>query len=397
MNNEKDIKKDNKIRKKDANNTQNNLIIQENCEVRNGDEEIMKGLCGNKEIYSSIISWLRDFNYKKKISTDSCIIVTGKTCVGKTYSINKICNYLNYEIININNNNCFNSEQLNDVIFKSATSSLLQVLTGNIRNKVIVIDNFDCIYISDKTINTTLLKILTDGKIKNIPIICISNNEIIKKIGDIKKNCKIYDIAVPTKEEVIENINNMSGHSKKQLGHLYDLSNGNMQKIFCDVQRNSDEILYEEHVENDCDINILYLNIFDRNQVIRIINKDPWMIPLKFHENIIIELDNRKISLKNKIEYYKNFIEIMCLYDYYMFKNNNEACITIFASNVYYLSLFKYKKGAVSNIGKFTKMLSYLSLQKKNIKQTYKCNNFPLYQVSNYHINLCNRKFISFK
>jgi hypothetical protein len=400
MNNAKNIKKDNKIGKPDANNTENNLVIPDvNCDdlEKDGDNKIMKELCGNKEIYSSIISWLRNFNYKIKISTDSCIIVTGKTCVGKTYSINKICNYLNYEIININNNNCFNSEQLNDVIFKSATSSLLQVLTGNIRNKVIVIDNFDCIYISDKTINTTLLKILTDGKIKNIPIICISNNEIIKKIGDIKKNCKIYDIAVPTKEEVIENINNMSGHSKKQLGHLYDLSNGNMQKIFCDVQRNSDEILYEEHVENDCDINILYLNIFDRNQVIRIINKDPWMIPLKFHENIIIELDNRKISLKNKIEYYKNFIEIMCLYDYYMFKNNNEACITIFASNVYYLSLFKYKKGAVSNIGKFTKMLSYLSLQKKNIKQTYKCNNFPLYQVSNYHINLCNRKFISFK
>jgi hypothetical protein len=403
MNNAKDIKKDIKNRKENANNTENNLIIPEtNCEVlgdgnQNGDGNIMKELCGNKEIYSSIISWLRNFNYKKKISTDSCIIVTGKTCIGKTYSINKICNYLNYEIININNNNCFNSEQLNDVIFKSATSSLLQVLTGNIRNKVIVIDNFDCIYISDKTINTTLLKILTDGKIRNIPIICISNNEIIKKIGDIKKNCKIYDIVIPTKDDVIENINNSTGHSKKQLGNLYDLSNGNMEKIFCDVKRDSNEILYEEHIENDCDINILYLNIFDRNQVIRIINKDPWMIPLKFHENIIIELENRKISLKNKIEYYNNFIEIMCLYDYYMFKNNNEACITIFASNVYYLSLLKYKKGAVSNIGKFTKMLSYLSLQKKNIKQTYKCNNFPLYQISNYHINLCNRKFISFK
>jgi hypothetical protein len=406
MNNAKGIKKSSQIRGKTANNTESNLIIPDND--FGDDREIMNGLCGNKEIYSNIISWLRNFNYKERISTDSCIIITGKTCVGKTYSINKICDYLNYEIININNNNCFNSEQLNDVIFKSATSSLLQVLTGNIRNKVIVIDNFDCIYISDKTINTTLLKILTDGKIRNIPIICISNNEIIKKIGDIKKNCKIYDIIVPTKEEVIDmidnnynnnhqGVNNSSGHSKKQLEHLYKISNGNMEKIFCDVKRNSDEILYEERVENDCDINILYLNIFDRNQVIRIINKDPWMIPLKFHENIIIELDNRKISLKNKIEYYKNFIESMCLYDYYMFKNNNEACITIFASNVYYLSLFKYKKGAVSNIGKFTKMLSYLSLQKKNIKQTYKCNNFPLYQVSNYHINLCNRKFISFK
>jgi hypothetical protein len=359
--------------------------------------DITRELCGNKDIYNNILSWLRNFNYKTKISTDSCIIVTGKTCVGKTYSINKICTHLNYEIININNNNCFNSEQLNDIIFKSATSSLLQVLTGNIRNKVIVIDNFDCIYITDKTINATLLKILTDGKIKNIPIICISNNDIIKKIGDIKKNCKIYDIIVPTKEEVIQHIGKNSHHSKKNLEHFYNIANGNIGKIFCDITRNKEEILYEDNIENDCDINILYLNIFDRNQVIRIINKDQWMIPLKFHENIIIELDNRKISLKNKIDYYKNFIEIMCLYDYYMFKNNNEACITIFASNVYYLSLFKYKKGAVSNIGKFTKMLSYLSLQKKNIKQTYKCNNFPLYQISNYHINLCNRKFISFK
>ena len=372
-----------------ADTADNNLNIEPN---------IMNELCGNKEIYNNILLWLRNFNYNTKISTESCIIVTGKTCVGKTYSINKICSNLNYEIININNNNCFNSEQLNDIIFKSATSSLLQILTGNIRNKVIIIDNFDCIYTSDKTINATLLKILTDRHIKNIPIICISNNEIIKKIGDIKKNCKIYDIIVPTKEEIIQHITtNNSGHSKKKLEHFYNISNGNMKKFFCDINRTKDEILYEDNIENDGDINILYLNIFDRNHVIRIINKDPWMIPLKFHENIIIELDNRKISLKNKIEYYKNFIESMCLYDYYMFKNNNEACITIFASNVYYLSLFKYKKGAVSNIGKFTKMLSYLSLQKKNIKQTYKCNNFPLYQVSNYHINLCNRKFISFK
>lgn len=137
--------------------SENNLNIEPN---------IMNELCGNKEIYNNILLWLRNFNYKTKISTDSCIIVTGKTCVGKTYSINKICSHLNYEIININNNNCFNSEQLNDIIFKSATSSLLQILTGNIKNKVIIIDNFDCIYTSDKTINATLLKILTDRHIK---------------------------------------------------------------------------------------------------------------------------------------------------------------------------------------------------------------------------------------
>ena len=79
-----------------------------------------------------------------------------------------------------------------------------------------------------------------------------------------------------------------------------------------------------------------------------------------------------------------------------MFKNNVDTCINIFTSHVYNLSLFKYKKGAVSNMGNFTKILSYLSLQKKNIKSTYNSSNFPYYQISNYHINLCNRKFISF-
>ena len=51
-----------------------------------GDITTIK-LCGNKEIYNNILLWLRNFNYKTKISVDSCIIVTGKTCVGKTYFI----------------------------------------------------------------------------------------------------------------------------------------------------------------------------------------------------------------------------------------------------------------------------------------------------------------------
>jgi hypothetical protein len=126
--------------------------------------------------------------------------------------------------------------------------------------------------------------------------------------------------------------------------------------------------------------------------------KDPWMIPLKFHENLIDNLNNRNLSLKEYNEYYKSFMYIMCLYDYYMFKENIEFCVELFASKVYYLSLFKYKDDTASssNIGNFTKMLSYLSLQKKNIKNNYNVRNKPLYQISNYHISLCNRKIISF-
>jgi hypothetical protein len=367
------------------------------------DNKIINMLCGNKIIYGEILIWLKTFNYNLKISKDSCIIVTGKTCIGKTYSINKICSMINYEIINISNNNCYNSAELNDIIFKSTTSSLVQQLTNNIRKKVIIIDNFDCIYMADKTINATLLKILVDNKIKNIPIICLANEEIIKKIGDIKKVCKIYNLSIPTKEDIYSYFSNLSISSsnikkisKKNIDNLYEISKGNLNKLFSNIDKNKEEPIYDDEVDDDIDVNILYLNNFNRNKVVRIINKEQWVVPLKFHENIIIELNNRNISLKNKIEYYKQFIDIMCLYDYYMYKNNNEVCVSIFAYCIYQLSLFKYKKGASPNLGKFTKILTYLSLQKKNIKQNYKYNKFPLYQIQNYHINLCNRKFISF-
>ena len=373
------------------------VVIDKNdtIEQNNNDKNFINKLCGNHNIYIDILIWLRSFNYDIKISPQSCVIVAGPTCIGKSYSINSICRYLNYEIILIDTNNCYNSQYLKDIIYKSTSSSFIQILTNNFQKKVIIVDNFDSLFICDKTINITLLKILQENKLKNIPIICISNDDIIKKIGDIKKLCNIHTLSIPNNDEITEILNN-TGIDINNINKLCLNSNGNLNKLFRDINKNSDDILYSDDIENSSDINILYGNIFNRQQTKKILIKDPWMIPLKFHENIIINLNNRNLSLNKYNEYYKNFIYIMCIYDYYMYRENIEVCIELFASMVYYLSLFKYKKNATSNIGNFTKMLSYLSLQKKNIKNNYNYKNMPLYQISNYHISLCNRKFISF-
>ena len=361
----------------------------------NNDNTFIRTLCGNHNIYSSILIWLRTFNYDIKISAQSCIIVAGPTSIGKSYSINSICNYLDYEITLIDNNNCHNSQYLKDIICKSTSSSFIQILTNNFKKKVIIIDNFDSLFISDKTINLTLLRILLDNKLKNIPIICVSNNDIIKKIGDIKKVCNIYTLTTPNNDEITE-ILQSKDVDINNIDKLCSNSNGNLNKLFRDITNDNNDILYSDSIDYTSDINILYSTNFNRSQTKKILIKDPWMIPLKFHENLIINLNNRNISLNKYNEYYKSFMYIMCIYDYYMFKENIEFCVELFASKVYYLSILKYKNNATSNIGNFTKMLSYLSLQKKNIKNNYNIKNMPLYQLSNYHISLCNRKFISF-
>jgi hypothetical protein len=368
---------------------------EDNIKQNNEDNGFIKTLCGNHNIYSSILIWLQTFNYDIKISAESCIIVAGATSIGKSYSINSICNYLNYEITSIDTNNCYNSQYLKDIICKSASSSFIQILTNNFKKKVIIIDNFDALFISDKTINITLLKILQENKLKNIPIICVSNNDIIKKIGDIKKVCNIYTLTTPSDDEITEILQSKS-IDINNIKKLCSNSKGNLNKLFRDIHNDNNDILYNDSIDNTSDINILYGDTFNRSQVKKILIKDPWMIPLKFHENLIINLNNRNISLNKYNEYYKSFMYIMCIYDYYMFKENIEFCVELFASKVYFLSILKYKKNATSNIGNFTKMLSYLSLQKKNIKNNYNIKNMPLYQLSNYHISLCNRKFISF-
>ena len=379
-------------------------ILEPEKGLNEEDKVFIGGLCGNHNIYGDILVWLRTFNYDTKISVNSCVIVAGATSIGKTYSINKIANHLNYEIIGIDNNNCYNSQFLKDIIQKSTSSSFIQILTNNFQKKVIIIDNFDSLFIADKTINITLLKILLENRLKNIPIICISNNDIIKKIGDIKKLCALYLLSTPNKEEITEVLESKAdaadaAESKADITKCCLNCNGNLNKLFRDINNINNDKLYSDSVDNSSDINILYSNDFNRQQTKRIIIKDPWMIPLKFHENLIINLNNRNLPLNKYNEYYKGFMNIMCLYDYYMFKNNIEFCVELFASKVYFLSVFQYKKNASlkSNIGNFTKMLSYLSLQKKNIKNNYSIiKGLPLYQISNYHISLCNRKFISF-
>ena len=73
---------------------------------------------------------------------------------------------------------------------------------------------------------------------------------------------------------------------------------------------------------------------------------------------------------------------------------NNEIAIDYFISVINALFQFKHKNNKMHSLTNFTKLLSYLSLQKKNNKKIYKLlipnNHFN----GNYHLSIINRKFI---
>jgi len=95
---------------------------------------------------------------------------------------------------------------------------------------------------------------------------------------------------------------------------------------------------------NDDFLNIseLYSNNFNRDNFKKIIYKDQWLIPLKFHENLIIELNTRNITKLQKNNYYKFFIYNFSNFDILMNKNN-EIAIDFFINVIYNLCQYKYK------------------------------------------------------
>ena len=323
---------------------------------------------------------------RERLSLDSCLFITGNSGIGKSYAINKLCNQLDLFIININSFNCYSSKHLTDLLFKSFVSSLIQQLTLNTQKKIIIIDEFETLLSFDSTMNIHLFNFLNTSH-KHIPIICILSNNI--KLGEIKKKCLFYELPNLNNTELYEILSKynpsltLNDCSKIAIESKYNIKDC-IKVINNTYYNNNDDF------SNICE---LYSNTFNRDNFKKIIYKDQWLIPLKFHENLIIELNTRNISKLQKLLFYKVFIYNFCYFDILMNKNN-EIAIDFFISIIYDLCHYKYKNNKPHSLEHFTKLLSYLSLQKKNNKKNYK-SNFPINQFNgNYHLSIINRKII---
>lgn len=341
----------------------------------------------NSEIKEWILAQIST-QKNNKLSLNNLVFVSGNSGIGKTHYICKLCEDLGLFVIYLTTNNCSTSEELNDIIFKSITSSIVQVLTNDSKQKIIIIDEFESMMAIDKTINSTLLDILTAGKLKSVPIICISSLEIVKKIGIIKKKCKIIELPNPSNDTILNVLTDLyPDKDTKYLKEIADASNGNISQSIQKIQNKSVSSSKQfDDMDENLSINMLYCitpTTFNREHIRRIMLADQWLIPLKFHENLISELQNRAGTIARKNEFYKTFMHNVVTFDTMM--NNNSNAADYFASMIYQLSQLPLKKNSVSKIDNFTKILSYMSLQKKYMKKSYSTK-FPLYQIGNYHI-----------
>lgn len=353
-------------------------------------------LCGNSKHFDYIREWIikQVGKTNQKLSLDSFLLIAGKSGIGKTFSIKKICNDIGLHIIYLSTTNCSSSAEISDHIVKNTTSSMLQVLTNDTRKKIIIIDEFESMMAIDRTINSTLFNILCEKKYKMVPIICISSVEMIKKLGIMKKKCEIIELECPTSPQIVCLLKNLYPDiSHDVISSVVEKSQNNVSQ--CIQCMSSDMHIPFDNVDEILNMNLLYDEDFKREDIVNLLATDPWLIPLRFHENLIMEMKNRKMTIKQSCQYYHFFINRLIFFDQLMHNNAIEIACEYLTSAMYPLSECPLKKNVKSYVSGFTKILSYLSLQKKYAKKSYS-SQFPLYQIGNYHINIVGRNNIFF-
>lgn len=366
-------------------------------------DESIDELCGNNEQYEEIRVWLQKqlvLQNSTKLTIDNLLFVSGNSGIGKTHSIKHICKTMNLHMVYISTHNCWSAEELNDLLIKNTSSSMIQVLSNDTKKKVIVIDDFESMMAIDRTINTTLLNILTNGKLKCVPIVCIASCDIVKKVGMLKKKCKIIEIPNPSDDDIIKMLlkSQLKHDDMHQIERIEKIER--IERIVRSCGGNISQCLNK--LENLCDdmdtsvaIGTLYGNNFHRDNIRKLVMTDPWLIPLRFHENLITELKNKKSTIGKNQAFYKKFMYDLLYFDLLIHNNCIELACDYFASIIYFSYTIHPKKNAATNLHNFTKILSYLSLQKKYSKKSYS-SNFPLYQIGNYHTNIIGRNFMFF-
>lgn len=368
------------------------------------------GIFGNGYGFEEIYTWIERMTSCKMQSMcqSACLIVTGAPGIGKTYGIETICKILEIKIKKIDSSNCHSTKELIDLLTKMTTTSLEEQLLQQDTKKIIFIDEFEIMLGIDRNMPSTLCQLVgcdskTDKRLPYMPIIIACNSNIEKKLGDIKRLYRLVHLRTPTDADIIlmlrEHVRRTNIHvSADILVSISERAAGNMMQaikmlgyeILSMKSKKDDDVTQHVGIDKMPDIDILY-NSPNRDIAVMLIEEDIWMNPLRFHENLPLELDKRKGTKSQKGSAYSKMLMCMIEWDVmlsHMGTDNtnvhNIATEHLCRAPCSILPSLPGKKNAKeSSMVGFTKTLSQMSLQSKMEKQTYN-DGFPWKHVGGY-------------
>lgn len=326
-------------------------------------------LSNNAWIWGEIQSILSKSN-----KTYDAIVVLGPSGIGKTYQMDILAKTNSYDAYWIHSSNCTNSKELRDMIVKGMKTSLIANLAQVQSSKVVIIDELDVMFQLDRTMASALSDMIGEHKTSKGTMILLGNSSIEKKVASLKGNLKVFHCCMPSDADMFLWCKERApkGMKKTHIMEIAEAANGNPGQAL--------QLLSTKHLVASFSSMKSQTNAKDQLRA-RLLD-DPWLFPLRCHENLIKELAKRKGTKSQKESKYHNILKTLCEWDL-MLSNGVEPMIAVegLCSSLH-LNLLdtETKKGATNDVAidEFTKVFSNLSLQKKQERNLYaKDTQFP--------------------
>jgi hypothetical protein len=330
------------------------------------------------------------------------IYVYGDPGSGKTMFITNILKELNYDIIKYDAGDVRNKTVIDDITkHNMSDKNIMSIFNKKLKKIAIIMDEIDGMNNGDKGGINTLIKLIRPKKTKKqkteemtmIPIVCIGNYKVDKKIKELIKVCNTIELNSPNETQMISILNNILPNIDetiknkiiqyvqsdiRKLNSIYNLylnkpelfSSNIIENIFQLKSYNDDTKKITSKLFNN------YYNIENHNNLMN--DNDRTSVGLLWHENIIDSIE--KLNKKESIPLYIKQLENICFSDYidritfqkqiWQF-NEMSSLIKTFKNNKMYHEYFTKnngikKKAITPNDIRFTKVLTKYSTEYNN-------------------------------
>ena len=387
---------------------------------------------------------------KNNMAFKKGIYVYGDPGTGKTTFVTNILKELNYDIIKYDAGDIRNKTVIDEITkHNMSDKNIMSIFNKKIKKIAIIMDEIDGMNNGDKGGINTLIKLIRPKKTKKqkieettmIPIICIGNYKVDKKIKELMKVCNTIELNTPNENQmtciltnILPNINEIVKNKiikyvqcdVRKLNNIYNIFLNNHEVFSSDIIEN----IFQLKSYNDDTKKITYklmsdyFNIDSHNNIMN--DTDRTSVGLLWHENIIDSIE--KMDKKKSIPLYIKQLDNICFSDYidritfqkqiWQF-NEMSSLIKTFKNNKIYHEYLKDNGNKKKHIDKhvtpndirFTKVLTkysteynnsifiqdlcqQLSMDKKDLfgffislKNTHNDNNIIYNLFENYEIN----------
>jgi len=296
-------------------------------------------LLNRKECEKKFIESLNYFEENKsKLLTKRGIYVYGAPGSGKTFFVKNILKKLNYDIVMYDAGDVRNKSVIETITKQNMSDkNVLSMFKKKVKNIAIIMDEIDGMNNGDKGGINSLIKLIRPKKTNKqkkedttmIPIICIGNYHVDKKIKEMMKICNTIELKKPTNNEINNIINILMPELNDNfINMIIGYIQSDLRKLISiyDIYKNHKEILknnlihkiFEKKNYNEDTKNITYQLLTNKYKLDRhhhLMNEtDRTSVGLLFHENIIDYLKD-KDNYKN-IEKYTTLLENFVFSDY---------------------------------------------------------------------------------